>query len=306
MLSESDYPLTNKVICMKIGRTQKEVNQVLYPWIRRGIVERFTIENSWPMFTLVTRKANSSREHSLSVLRAKSEATKLNDVKLQPKVLSVLTVDNPLTIPEISENLKLPRPDVCRVLHTAMREDKVKKIFPTEAGEKPLWLLKTSTLSTPLIHGQQAQFEGKPLFTLEAVTNDHITFRKIKHQDITQAAAYCTKPTTSSSEDSAVLTTAETNLSSASFTSQNKSTSTLPTKVETLKFNLSTHEKKEVKDLLQSIPRRTYSSKEVMERIGAETRDIVMVCLDELTEKGLVKRKQQDPTNIKIYEWISD
>ena len=32
-----------------------------------------------------------------------------------------------------------------------------------------------------------------------------------------------------------------------------------------------------------------------MERIGAESRDLVMVCLDELTEKGLVKRKQQYP-----------
>ena len=94
-------------------------------------MERFAIEKSWPMFTLVTREADSSREHSLAVLRVKSEATKLKDVKLLPNVLSALTVDNPLTMPEISEKLKLPKPDVCRVLHTAMREGKVKK---TEDG----------------------------------------------------------------------------------------------------------------------------------------------------------------------------
>ena len=281
VLSESDYPLTNKAICMKIGRTQKEVNQVLYPWIRRGIVERFAIENSWPMFTLVAQEADSSREHSLAVLRAKSEATKLKDVKLLPNVLSALTVDNPLTMPEISEKLKLPKPDVCRVLHTAMREGKVKKIFPTEAGKKPLWQL--TTLSTPSIHGRQAQFEP------------------------TQAAACCTKLTTPLSKDS-VLTTAETNLSSASKNRSSQHTSTLLTKVEILKFKLSIQEKEKVKDLLQSIPRQAYSSKEVMERIGAESRDIVMVCLDELTEKGLVKRNQQDPksTTMYRYEWISD
>ena len=278
VLSESDYPLTNKAICMKIGRTQKEVNQVLYPWIRRGIVERFAIENSWPMFTLVAQEADSSREHSLAVLRAKSEATKLKDVKLLPNVLSALTVDNLLTMPEISEKLKLPKPDVCRVLHTAMKEGKVKK---TEDGKMPLWQL--TTLSTPSIHGRQAQFEP------------------------TQAAACCTKLTTPLSEDS-VLTTAEINLSSASKNISSQHTSTLPTKVEILKFKLSTQEKEKVKDLLQSIPRQAYSSKEVMERIGAESRDIVMVCLDELTEKGLVKRNQQDPKSTAIYryEWISD
>ena len=283
ILRESDSPLTTKTIRIKIGRTAREVGQVLHFLKRKGVVELIDNENSRPSFQLISKEADIFLDQSFAESVAR-------DDELLTKLLSVLTVDNPLTTPELAEKVKWPKPDINRVLHAAKRDEIVDKIGPANDGKKPLWRLKPlapTGLSTSTTATQQAHFSGKPLFILEAENKDQMTFRRLQQEEIIRAASKLATPTNSPPE---------TNPESKKISPE------MQISTVNVQFELSPQDKEKVNDLLRSNS-KPYNSEEVMKGIGANSRDRVMVHLKTLVDKGFA-RKKEVPTGIATYEWI--
>ena len=251
------------------------------------------------------------------------KAIKIDDSELLTKILSVLT-DKPLSAPDVSRRVTADSSDVKRVLYDAEKDGKVENIAP--AGNKPLWRLKTAAT-------RQAQFSDKPLYTLETADNGGLMFNPVTQHDIKQAASLTmptltTEPPVATNSASQELPAANTSVSqelppvgSASSTEETSleeplaimtiSASPTPSNSEVpktkpssnlaAKFELSQQEKDEVEELLRSNP-GGHTSSEVMAGIGAESRDLIMVYLEELARAGLVERHHE--TGSTTYKWL--
>ena len=319
VLRASGQPMKAADIAKSLGRTKKEINQVIY-----NINAVVRSEKNPPLWKLAESASTPTRDKAESVSEPQSQtqeqstlppakhvATSLaknaTDEHLRHEILAILT--EPLHAPDVAR--KLPRElavenkDVKRVLYDLEKEGLVENRAAPKC--KPLWALTTggkcSARPQTTADSQQARFRGQPLYT-KLETENEIIFREIKQGEIEDASlGVLMEPPSVPSSQIQTKHTAETHSMAGGVEEEEDVKQKPPATVSSssddldqgfagLAISLSKKEMELVRKFLQEHRDEQFTSRQVAEEIGAESRDLVMAYLEELAGGGKVYKRE--------------